>query len=352
MATPDPITSDAMKYAVDRARLANAMDPHKLRLILLPTERCNFRCVYCYEDFAIGRMSPRTIGAVKALLRNRVADLNELSVGWFGGEPLLASDICLDISQYAHELAGSHQVKLTGSLTTNAWHLDVPMLRRLVAVGQTNYQITLDGDRDAHDTTRLLANGKGTFARIWDNLCAMSSTDMVFAVSLRLHVTPANLQSMERLVPKLNSVFRGDSRYSVLFHKVSDLGGPSAGRISVLTRDEYDKRVASLRGGCDLTSTSEHLLSAAGSVCYAAKANSFVIRANGRLAKCTVALADERNDVGYIRDDGTMQLYADKVRAWMHGFEDFDQQTLSCPLSTLTRRIRQSGEAALATAVT
>ena len=47
-----------------------------LHLILLPTEKCNFRCKYCYEDFSIGRMNVDTISGVKALLEKRCSDLS------------------------------------------------------------------------------------------------------------------------------------------------------------------------------------------------------------------------------------------------------------------------------------
>ena len=39
-----------------------------LHLILMPTEQCNFRCTYCYEDFAHDRMSPRVVAGIKRLL--------------------------------------------------------------------------------------------------------------------------------------------------------------------------------------------------------------------------------------------------------------------------------------------
>src|SRR5947209_19415198 len=79
--------------------VVDALDPKRLHLILLPTEQCNFRCTYCYEDFSIGRMNPETIQGVKRLIDRRLEGLGFLSVSWFGGEPLLACDIIEDISE-------------------------------------------------------------------------------------------------------------------------------------------------------------------------------------------------------------------------------------------------------------
>jgi len=67
----------------DRALFYGAFRNDILKLTLFPTEQCNFRCTYCYEDFEIGRMSPDTIEGVKALIDTRARELTELHVSWF-----------------------------------------------------------------------------------------------------------------------------------------------------------------------------------------------------------------------------------------------------------------------------
>ena len=85
--------------------IVDALSPRRLHLILFPTEQCNFRCVYCYEDFVLGRMSESTISGILSLLSHRAADLDGLQISWFGGEPLAAYDIVTRIS----ELIGSRE---------------------------------------------------------------------------------------------------------------------------------------------------------------------------------------------------------------------------------------------------
>jgi molybdenum cofactor biosynthesis enzyme MoaA len=41
------------------SQIASTLSNRIQQLILLPTERCNFRCTYCYEDFVLGRMSTK-----------------------------------------------------------------------------------------------------------------------------------------------------------------------------------------------------------------------------------------------------------------------------------------------------
>ena len=45
------------ELAVVRQNLEEKKHARAQHLLILPTEKCNFRCVYCYEDYSKGRMS-------------------------------------------------------------------------------------------------------------------------------------------------------------------------------------------------------------------------------------------------------------------------------------------------------
>src|SRR5918992_3673907 len=65
----------------------------RLSLIIMPTEKCNFRCIYCYEDFARGRMPAAVQRAVLRLVEREAPSLRTLRISWFGGEPLAAVEV-------------------------------------------------------------------------------------------------------------------------------------------------------------------------------------------------------------------------------------------------------------------
>jgi uncharacterized protein len=54
-----------------KEQIGNCLSNKVQELTLFPTEKCNFRCTYCYEDFLIGKMPKKVIEGVKNLIRSR-----------------------------------------------------------------------------------------------------------------------------------------------------------------------------------------------------------------------------------------------------------------------------------------
>ncbi|WP_223265590.1 radical SAM protein [Pseudomonas chlororaphis] len=319
-------------FQTNDRQLLSTLDPRNLELTLMPTEQCNFRCSYCYEDFSIGKMSPRVQAALKRLIVNRIEGLNHLSFQWFGGEPLAAKSLVYELSAFAQKLCMDHGVGFGGALTTNGYLLDMPTIRKLFELGQRAYQISLDGLGEAHDRTRKLASGAGTFERIWANLKMLRNSNLAVSVLLRVHLTPENSQSVIALSGALREEFLHDSRFSVLLKPIENLGGPNSANIASLSKAGRTELLGKInrvlyRGSppASLTKT------AFKEVCYASRPNSFVIRADGRVQKCSVALSDAHNTVGNLADDGSIQLDRSLMGKWMRGYETGEPRDLSCP---------------------
>lgn len=306
-----------------------------LELIILPTEQCNFRCVYCYEDFSIGKMGAETIQGIKNLILKRVENLKVLSFSWFGGEPLLEQKIIFELLQFAKEQCDLHGVHFSGGFTTNGYKLNPTLLKKLVYYGQTGYQISLDGYKEEHDKTRVLRSGKETFNKIWQNLIDIRDSDISdVRIKLRIHLTPNNFSSVQKLVTEIKKEFGGDKRFNIHFHKVSQLGGTND--FKILEKSEYMNRITILNNMLNNSIESESEYTKRGGnnyICYASKPNSLLIRADGRIGKCTVALNSSSNDIGRIKPDGTVEIDNRKLRPWLGGFEEMDVGYLGCPVT-------------------
>jgi uncharacterized protein len=66
-------------------------------------------------------------------------------------------------------------------------------------------------------------------------------------------------------------------------------------------------------------------------VCYAARANAFVIRADGAVSKCTVAFDDDRNVVGRLTKEGELIINHELHTPWLRGLVSGDASALTCP---------------------
>jgi len=315
------------------------LSPRTLGLILLPTEQCNFRCTYCYEDFALGRMSPAVVRGVKALLAARAPTLDDLILSWFGGEPLLALDIVEDVQAHAQALAREFPgLRVGGSMTTNAWKLAPGVFARLLALGVDDYQISFDGPPEHHDKKRVRADGRPTFERLWRNVLAMRERDEPFKIRLRLHVDRDNLEAMFPFVERCRDAFGGDPRFVLFLKPLSRYGGRNDANLPLLASEPEWRRFAELERSASRPrgplrpDDPPPLATLPDEACYAARGNHFVVRSDGRLCKCTIILDDPRNQVGRLHEDGTVEISGDAMRPWMRGLWSGVTSERLCPL--------------------
>lgn len=132
-------------------------------LTLVITHACNLGCTYCYAGRKFGKRMPDDIAA-KSLRSafEQVKRGEKLQVGYFGGEPLLAWDLLKRFHLRAETYAEETGVELVGTVTTNATVLNEDRMDWLVEHGVV-VAVSLDGNKQAHDTTRPYSNGKSSF---------------------------------------------------------------------------------------------------------------------------------------------------------------------------------------------
>ena len=330
---------------------AAAFDNDALELTILPTEKCNLSCSYCYETFQLGRMAPEVVQSVENLLVRRAPDLRKLNIDWFGGEPLIALGIIERISGRAKALAEQNPyLAYSGSITTNGVLLTTAVARSLSDVGVRLMHVSLDGPAMTHDQTRVGRDGRGTFADLERNLLGIRDSDIDVQIELRIHVTPLNYSLLDGFLDYLAEKLLFDPRFNAYFFPIVDLGGPKQKSLRILTQDEaalavdrLTQRVRDLKASMPAAQTG-----AAGRkkgckspyVCYAAKPNAWVIRSNGRLSKCTVGFEDERNDVGRLTPEGNLEIRNGSVRVWMRGWETGDKMSLHCPYEGMREDVK------------
>ena len=133
-------------------------------IIIAPTLECNAHCFYCFESGH--RKGKMTIDTADALIDFLVENWNgdKLGITWFGGEPLLASDIIDYISKKLKERNVIFGCKITtnGSLFTkeiaqkaiDLWHVEKVQIT-IDAVGE-EYNRIKNYNKDYKDAFSLV----------------------------------------------------------------------------------------------------------------------------------------------------------------------------------------------------
>src|SRR5690606_20415078 len=84
-----------------------------------------------------------------------------VSIGWYGGEPLLESERVLRISRFLRSVSESYGHSFRGSIVTNGVLLSPSICDALISSGVTSAQVTIDGPHDIHNIRRPLRAGSG-----------------------------------------------------------------------------------------------------------------------------------------------------------------------------------------------
>ncbi len=336
-----------MRFDAMSPEIAGAVANDHLQLIVNPTERCNLRCVYCYETFALGKMPQAVVSGIFNFVKRRAEKgLRTFRLEFFGGEPLVAWDVVETLARGLSQVCAANGVQMLGGMTTNGVLLTRARLDRLAACDVRSFQVTLDGPEAVHDRRRVTRRGQGSFAAVWASLETLKAAPYPVEVLIRMHFDPT---SLERLLGAAGFVRRvatsfvkDDERFRFHFHTLGRWGGAKDVETPVFP-SSVDERAAidklideALAGGCAPTQFAQHRRDAAlgesgHAICYAARANAFVIRSDGRVAKCTVAFEDDRNAVGRLSENGDLVIDQSKHLPWLQGLISGDAGALSCP---------------------
>lgn len=274
-----------------------------MQLILLPTEQCNFRCVYCYEKFERGKMSSETQDAIVKYIEDNIDRFSGLNVIWFGGEPTEALDVMESLSMRMLEVCKRKKKVYNAGVTTNGYNLTLETFKKLKKMHVTEYQVTIDGLPSVHDNQRVLANGGKTFVVIMDNLIRIKenvkSSTITFLI--RTNFSKEMLNHIDEFCEILDEKLSDDKRFKYFWQLVGDYGYVKDESVRNLFGESKDyKWLVENYANRMLNNYTKALYGPDGGVCYAFKRNSIVIDSAGSIRKCTCDLDCNINYFGEI----------------------------------------------------
>jgi uncharacterized protein len=143
--------------------------PEPVSTLLLLSDRCNLRCLYCYgSSDSSGNDMPFEIGkaAVDTILGNAIKRESEfIEVGFHGGgEPTINWDVLLGIIEYAEKQCLENNVRLKSSICSNGMMDDDQA--KWLADHISSITISIDGPPEVQDRQRPTANGAPSYTRV------------------------------------------------------------------------------------------------------------------------------------------------------------------------------------------
>ena len=193
------INVDEFELIADRANNTRKKfdQSDTLFMVIAPTNMCNMNCPYCYQGDKSGKASDtkylgeNNMSALLTYVENTIKKpysekpIKKIKVEWFGGEPLVRKKVVEDFSQKVIELANSNNIEYSASIITNGSLIDEKTWLMLEKSKISEIQITIDGNKDMHDSLRVYINGKGTYDKIMSNLKLMPKNR--FRVTIRIN---------------------------------------------------------------------------------------------------------------------------------------------------------------------
>lgn len=274
---------------------------------VLPTTDCNARCSYCYEH-GIKKvdMSDETAEAVAEYIIKKSCG-NEVSIRWFGGEPLFNKS-AIDI--ICRALDGK-EIKYRSSMISNAYFFDCETVDRAKNLWKLKrVQITLDGTQDNYNRIKAYykTEDKNPFKTVTDNIEKLLLNGI--KVVVRINLSEYNYGDLCSLVDWLARRYPDKellSAYAAVLFEYNN-------RDEALLREMLKKRNALGQRIIDSGLGGKTLRKFDTTGCMAQNDRSVVITPTGMLSKCEHFVEGEKL-IGSIYND---KLNEGIIADWKH----------------------------------
>lgn len=273
------------------------------------TLACNAKCPYCFEQGGSKQfMDLHTAERVSKYILDKQGNAKKLSITWFGGEPLLNTEVIDYVSNYISKNKGA-DVEFSSFLVTNGLLLDQPLIKKAISNWKLDeVQITLDGLKETYEKTKNFKT-KDAFELVIRNIKLLLDSDV--KVKIRLNYDLNNYEEILHLIDYLGVNFSQYSNVFVYAYKIFSNSNKDNSRFSSYELDIKILKHLIANGFYKdiLESITPNMIS-----CVAGSLYNTMFLPKGDIGKCAQAMADG-DIVGNIQDGVNNK----KVARWCCG---------------------------------
>lgn len=183
---------------------AAAIDNDTLYQVIQPTASCQLGCHYCGQEHTSKLLSEEDQQLLIKRIHTKLEanQFRNLSIAWFGAEPLVGLSVMRTLTPELQSLAESFGCNYEAKIVTNGLALTDKIATEIINdLGVRFVEITLDGVAEFHDVRRMQKNGTPTFDKIFANAIALARRqDLDVKINIRCNVDRQNYESVSSLL--------------------------------------------------------------------------------------------------------------------------------------------------------
>lgn len=313
-------------YKLSYANIVNRYNSKHLRLTILPTINCNFRCWYCYEQHEPSLMTDSGARSVLEFAKSEIESkhIECVTLDWFGGEPLLRfSQIIYPFTKSLKGWCEQLDVKIQPIMTTNGSLINDDVASKMDEIGLNQLQITLDGDREHHNKVRFSPAMRNSYDVIVGNIHTVCKVLKNPSIELRINYTKDNIDSAFSILDDFDKDIR---RYILVSPHVV---WQRSNELSEMSETVSELRLKAFEKGYNINIPGMSLRCMS---CYTENMEQFVINYDMNVYKCTARDFDKKYSIGRITDEGKFvpnELY---YKYYITSSPFMNKQCLECEL--------------------
>jgi uncharacterized protein len=321
-----PVSDDVLSYLKEIGYLEPdpspppALPTRPTHAVLLLTNRCNLRCIYCYASGGEGPVLDLSPELARVVIDRVCQNALDAAASYFdlcfhgGGEPMQAWSTVQEATRYARQ----RPLPCNISLVSNGVWTD--RQRAWIVDNLDSVSVSFDGGRLTQNGQRPFASGSGSFKTVMRSLRALDRAGYRYAIRMT-----ATAPWRERLPEDIRFIVSETACRAIQVepafntrrgsHQAADRQASEAFSEAFMAGFEIAQRV-----GCQLVYSGARPWLVARSFC-SAPYTTLVVNPLGKLVAC-LEVADNTHPlatlyaVGRIDDSGVVEDAAARARLW------------------------------------
>ena len=257
-------------------------------IVITTTLGCNFNCSYCCQgtDKEFEFIPEAMISHITQMIDS--TSLQKIKITWYGGEPLLNPQLVINASNHIKRHVETRGGHYKGEMYTNGYLLTHRMATKLADAGISHFQISIDGSKSSHDTSRMLRNGSPSYDQIMKNINEnWQKNSKSLTYTIRINLSSESLEISQVISDLINSGARSWKFARYYLAPIENRMGTSDGNEETLSNlEKFADVYTEFLKLADINGLNGIMPYFNQGLCTATRKNSMIVTPSGEIHKC------------------------------------------------------------------